>query len=137
MSIVPIIIVLLIAMQAGNLGLFYFFWHHLQQSREPVDPVAVQDTEQDDVLVAFDQRLGTLERISQVYEHSFQRMTNRVNDVTQIQANQSLEIKRLLRWEHAPFLFGIEPRSPELLSSPTPDHHALLDGPHTPTPKPR
>ena len=137
MSIVPIIIVLLAVMQAGNLGLFYFLWHHLQQSKEPVDPIAVQEPEQDDVLAAFDQRLRTLERICQGYEHSFHRMTNRVNDVTQIQANQSLEIKRLLRREHTPLRFGIEPRSPELLSSPTPDHHALLDGPHTPTPKPR
>lgn len=134
MSIV-LIIVLLIVMQAGNLGLFYYFWHHLQQSKEPVDPVAVEDTAQDDILTVFDQRFYILESISQENERYVQRMTHKVNDLTQIQANQSLEIKRLLRREHAPLRFGIEPRSPELLSGPTPDPHALLGGLHTPTPR--
>ena len=130
MSIVPIIIVLLIVMQAGNLGLFYYFWERLQQSKEPVDPVAVQGTSHDDILVDLDERLYILECISQENEHCVQRMVNRVNDLTRIQANQTLEIKRLLRREHAPLRFGIEPRSPELLSSPTPDPHALLGGLH-------
>ena len=60
MSIV-LIIVLLIVVQVGNLGLFYYFWDHLQQSKEPVDPVAVQGTSQDEILVDFDERLYILE----------------------------------------------------------------------------
>jgi len=134
MSIV-LIIVLLIVVQAGNLGLFYYFWDRLQQSKEPVDPVAVQGTPPDEILVDFDERVYILECISQENEHCVQRMVNRVTDLTRIQANQSLEIKRLLRREHAPLRFGIEPRSPGLLSSPTPDPHALLGGLYTLTPK--
>ncbi len=133
MSIV-LIIVLLIVVQVGNLGLFYYFWDHLQQSKEPVDPVAVQGTSHDEILVDFDERLYILECISQENEHCVQRMVNRVNDLTQIQANQTLEIKRLLRREHAPLRFGIEPRPPQLLASPTLDPHALLGG-LTPTPR--
>ena len=130
-----LLIVLLIVVQVGNLGLFYYFWDHLQQSKESVDSVAVQGTPPDETLVDFDERVYILECISQENEHCVQRMVNRVNDLTQIQANQSLEIKRLLRREHAPLRFGIEPRSPELLSSPTPDPHALLGGLHTLTPR--
>ena len=127
-------IVLLIVMQAGNLGLFYYFWHHLQQIKESLDPVAVEDTAQDDILGALEQRLDLLESISQENERYVQRIANSVNDLTEIHAHQSLEIKRLLRREHAPLRFGIEPRSPGLLSSPTPDPHALL-GDLTPTPR--
>lgn len=136
MSIV-LFIVLLIVMQAGNLGLFYYFWHDLQQIKEPVAPVVVEDTTQDDLMDAFEQRLDLLESISQENKRYVQRMMDSVNDLTQIQANQAFEIKRLLRRKHVPLRFGIEPRPPALLSSPTLDPHALLVGLHTPTPEPR
>jgi hypothetical protein len=107
-------------------GLCLFFLNNLRKLQDQLAPLAEQVVAHTPALEHLDQRLHAFEGIPQRQDAALRKMTASVEALTDLQTRQSLEIKRLLRREHVPLRFGIEPREPVPLSVPTPDRHTLL-----------
>lgn len=123
---------LLVAMLGAGMGLF--FWRYVTNLKEQIDILEAKYEPQDQALDALDQRMHSLHAKSRNHEEALRDITDTVDHVIQVQTNQSREIVRLFRREQIPLRFGIEPKNPTVLATPTPKTFTLIHGPRRPSP---
>ncbi|MFQ5569508.1 MAG: hypothetical protein ACE5G0_07520 [Rhodothermales bacterium] len=130
-TILPFAVLAFGFLALGGTGFSTFFWMYTRDLKAEMHQLRNRLQTQDKSLAVFDQRVQDFKLVSQRYEASFRRIAEAVDNVSLIQNEQSLEIKRLHRRKLEPLLLGIEPRTPDLIPVPNPRKRNLAEGPKT------